>query len=139
VKKGYELLAHTADIGVIARGRDMKEAFVNAACGLFSIIAEPHGVQAKDRIPLEVTAPDREALLVNWLNELIYLSSTREMLFSNFDISSLSDTELKATVGGEKIDRSRHRLIREVKATTYHKLDVEQDADGWRVQVIFDI
>jgi len=139
VKKGYELLAHTADIGVTACGRDMKEAFVNAARGLFGIIAEPHGVQARESIPVEVSAPDREALLVNWLNELIYLSSTREMLFSNFDIKSLSDTELSATVRGEKIDRSRHRLIREVKATTYHKLDVEQDADGWRVQVIFDI
>ena len=139
MKKGYELLAHTADIGIIARGRDMKEAFVNAARGLFSIIAEPRGVQAKDRIPMEVSAPDREALLVNWLNELIYLSSTREMLFSAFEIAMLSDTELRATVGGEKIVRSKHRLIREVKATTYHKLKVEQDADGWRVQVIFDI
>lgn len=139
MKKGFELLAHTADIGIIARGKDMKEAFINAARGLFNIMAEPRGIEVKESVLVKVNALDREVLLVNWLNELIFQTSTREMLFKEFKISYLSDTELKATISGEKIDRSRHRVNREVKAATYHQLKVEETPDGWLAQVIFDI
>jgi len=139
VEKRFELLAHTADIGIIARGKDMKEAFINAARGLFSLMLESGEVEAKEYFHIEVNAPDREALLVNWLSELIYLADAKGMLFSQFNISRLSDIQLSADAGGEKVDGTKHHLKREVKAATYHKLKVEQVQDGWRAQVIFDI
>jgi SHS2 domain-containing protein len=138
VESGFEVIDHTADIGIMAKGADMKQAFANAARGLFSLITDLKSVREIKQRNIEVVAPDREALLVNWLNELIYLFETKEMLFSRFDITSLTDTVLKATAYGEKINRKKHHLRRGVKAATYHMLKIE-DSDGCKVSVLFDI
>lgn len=138
MESGFEVIDHTADIGIMAKGADMKQAFANAARGLFSLITDLKSVREIKQRNIEVVAPDREALLVNWLNELIYLFETKEMLFSRFDITSLTDTVLKATAYGEKINRKKHHLRRGVKAATYHMLKIE-DSDGCKVSVLFDI
>ncbi len=117
----------------------MSRAFENAARGLFSLIIDTNRVKPVLQKRITVTAPDREALLVNWLNELIYLSETERVLFREFNIEEMTDTKLVATAGGERIDRRRHNLKREVKAATYHRLSVEQKPEGWQIQVIFDI
>lgn len=137
--KGFWVIDHTADIGIEAEGVDMKQAFINAARGLFSLIIDLRTVKQKEQHNIEVTAPDREALLVNWLNELIYLFDAKEMLFSRFDITVLTDNTLEAIVSGEKIDIKKHHLKRDVKAATYHMLKVSQTEDGWEVRVVFDI
>ena len=139
MKADFEILNHTADIGIIAYGEDISKVFVNAARGLFSLIIDPQEVSTKKNREIEVTAPDREALLVNWLNELIYLVDAEEVLFKEFDIIEITETKLKAKCYGEKINSKKHHLQREVKAATYHQLKIEQSADGWRAQVIFDI
>ncbi len=139
MKKDFEVIDHTGDSGITAYGADMKQVFTNSARGLFSLITEIDTVAVKEQRDIEVIASDREALLVNWLNELIYLIDTKRVLFKKFDIISLTDTMLKATVYGEKINRKRHHLKREVKAATYHMLKIEQTENGWEAQVIFDI
>ncbi len=135
----FKILEHTADIGIIAYGEDVNKAFINAAKGLFSLIIDPEEVRVKKSREIMVTAPDREALLVNWLNELIYLLDAEGTLFKNFEIINITETELKAKGYGEKINTKKHHLKREVKAATYHQLKIEQTAEGWRAQVIFDI
>jgi SHS2 domain-containing protein len=138
VNKDFEIFDHTADVGIIAYGADLPQAFANAARGLFSLIAELDDVKEVSHRDIEVTASDEESLLVAWLNELVYRFDTEGIIFKRFDISQLSSTHLKARGYGEKIDTSRHRLKTEVKAATYHMLKVEK-SDGFRVQVIFDI
>jgi len=139
VEKDFEFLNHTADIGIIAYGDDLPEAFVNAARGMMSIIAEPEEIEARRVKNIEVAAPDREALLVNWLNELVYIIDAEQVLFKTFEISSLTDTALKAIARGEKIDTGKHHIKIQVKAATYHKLKIEETTEGWRAQVIFDV
>ena len=139
MKKDFEVIDHTADIGIVAYGTDMKQAFANAARGLFSLITELDAIAEKEHHDIKVTAPDREALLVNWLNELIYLFEAKEMLFNRFDITSITNTELRAAGYGEKIDLTKHELKTQVKAATYHMLKVEQTGSGWKAQVIFDV
>jgi SHS2 domain-containing protein len=139
VEKEFEFIDHTADIGVMAYGTDMKLLFTNAARGLFSLITELDSVAVMENRNIRVTAPDREALLVNWLNELIYLFEAKEMLFSRFDIVTITDTQLHAIGYGEKINLAKHELKTQVKAATYHMLKIEQNKDGWRAQVIFDV
>ncbi|MCX6003827.1 MAG: archease [Chloroflexi bacterium] len=138
MRRDFEVIAHTADIGIVAKGADVKQAFANAARGMFSIITELDTVKEKEHRRIEVTAPDREALLVNWLNELIYLFETKEILFNRFDVTHLTDTELKAVGYGEKLDLAKHHLKREVKAATYHTLKIEENG-GCKVRVLFDI
>jgi len=136
--KDFEILDHTADVGIIAYGADMKQAFANAAKGLFSLITELDDIDEVLHRDAELTATDEESLLVEWLNELIYQFDTEGIVFKRFDISQLDNTRLKARGYGEKVNRSKHRLKTGVKAATYHMLKVDKN-DGCQVQVLFDI
>ncbi len=136
--KDFEIFEHTADTGIIAYGKDLRQAFANAARGLFSLITELETVKEVLERDIEVSAADRDSLLVAWLNELIYIFDTEYILFKRFDIIRLGQRHLVARGYGEKVDRARHELKTGVKAATYHMLAVEQK-DGWRLQVLFDI
>jgi len=138
MEKDFEIIDHTADVGIIAYGADISQAFANAARALFSLITELDNVAEVLHRDIEVTASDQESLLVQWLNELIYLFDVEHILFKRFDITKLNNTQLKARNYGEKVDRSKHKLKIGVKATTYHMLKVDK-GDGCQIQVLFDI
>jgi len=136
--KEFEIINHTADVGIIAYGDDIKQAFANAARALFSLITELESVEEVLHRDIELTATDQESLLVEWLNQLIYLFDVENIVFKRFDIIQLNHTQLKARIYGEKVDRAKHKIKTGVKATTYHMLKVDKD-DGCKVQVLFDI
>ena len=136
--KDFEFINHTADVGVIAYGADISQAFANAARAMFSLITELDDIQEALHRDIKVAASDEESLLVEWLNELIYLFDAENIIFKRFDIIQLNATQLRARGYGEKVDPARHKLKTGIKATTYHLLKVNRD-DGCRVQVIFDI
>jgi len=135
--KRFQLIEHTADIGLIAYGRSLAEAFANAAYGLFSIIAELKTVKETESRHLELNEDDAEALLFEWLNRLIYLFDVEMLLFKRFEIRDFDGHRLKATCYGEKYDPSRHQLKTGVKSATYHLLKVDREKN--QVQLIFDI
>ncbi len=137
-EKEFEFIDHTADVGIIAHGVSINQAFANAARGLFSIITDIDDIREALHCDIEVTAPDQESLLVECLNELIYLFDTDNIIFNRFDITRLNNTHLKARAYGEKVDSSRHELKTGVKAATYHMLKVEKN-NGYQAQVLFDI
>jgi len=137
--RAFEVIDHAADVGIIAYGTDIKQIFSNAAFGLFSLITEPESIGAELQRKLEVVAEDRDSLLVEWLNELIYLFDAEHLLFNKFDIDSLTSNRLKATCYGDKFDPLRHKLKLGVKAATYHMLKTDRRSNGYRAQVIFDI
>ena len=139
MKRGFEIIDHTADVGIIAYGADVKELFSNAALALFSLITEPESIEEKLQRGLEISSEDRDSLLVEWLNELIYLFDAEHILFSKFEIEELSRNQLKATCYGEKIDPSKHRIRTGIKAATYHMLEVDRDNNGYKAQIIFDV
>ena len=138
MEEDFQIIDHTADVGIIASGTDMGQAFANAARALFSLITEPDNVQEVLHRDIEITATDEESLLVAWLNELIYLFDAEGTLFKRFDITQLDSTKLKARAYGEQVDNARHELKLGVKAATYHMLKIEKN-DGCKVQVLFDI
>ena len=138
MEKDFEIIDHTADVGIRAYGANMNQAFANAARALFSLITELDDVDEVLHRDTKLTAPDEESLLVEWLNELIYLFDVENILFKRFDITQLNNTQLKARSYGEKVDSSKHKLKTGVKAATYHMLKVDK-SDGCQVQVLFDI
>ena len=138
MNREFEIINHTADVGLVAYGADVSEVFANAAKGLFSLITELDDVREIVRREIELTAPDQESLLVGWLNELIFMFDTEYLLFKRFDIIRISQTELKAAGYGEKVDSSRHEIKIGVKAATYHMLQIEHN-DGVKARIIFDI
>ena len=89
MKKDFEIVNHTADVGIIAYGADVKQAFANAATGLFSLITELDDIQETLYRDIEVTATDKESLLVEWLTELIYRFDTENIIFNRFYLPRL--------------------------------------------------
>jgi SHS2 domain-containing protein len=138
MKEEFEIVDHTADVGIKAYGASMSQAFANAAKALFSLITELDNIDEVLHRDIELVAPDQESLLVEWLNELIYLFDAENIIFKRFDITQLNSTRLKARGYGEKVDSSKHKLKIGVKAATYHMLKVDK-TNGCQVQVLFDI
>jgi SHS2 domain-containing protein len=135
----YELLDHTADVGVLAHGDTLAEAFAHAAEGTYSVMVNLNGVREVEERSLAVEAHDWPSLLVAWLSELLYYTDVESLLFRRFEIAEMEPYRLRATVHGEAIDRQRHELGAGVKAITYHMLEVGEDQDGYRVRVLLDI
>ena len=138
MEKDFEIVNHTADIGIIVHGSSLSETFANAAKALFSLITELDNVEEVLHRDTELVASDQESLLVAWLNELIYLFDTENIIFKRFEVTELSNTHLKARSYGEKVDSLKHELQRGVKAATYHMLRIDK-GDGYKAQVLFDI
>ena len=135
----YKIINHTADVGLVIYGSDMKQLFSNAAFSLVSLIVEPEIILAKTERCVTVYAENYESLLIEWLNELIYLFDAEHILFSKFQIKHLSNDQLIAICYGEAVNRFRHDIKREVKAATYHMLKIERRKPGYKAQVIFDL
>ncbi len=135
----FEILEHTADVGVVARGASLKELFANAALAMSTLMADLKDVRQAEERRIDVEARDREGLMVRWLTELLYYLDAEELLFSRFAVDEMSDTHLRARAFGERIDPDRHRLHFGVKAVTRHMLEVSSGEGGYRAQVLFDI
>jgi len=134
----FELLEHTADVGLVAYGADLSDAFAAAAEGLFSIIADLTTVKETISYRVEVTASDIESLLVEWLNELLFLFDTQNVLLRRFEVQVMPPTHLVGQAWGERYDPARHRLNLGVKAATYHGIWVQSNGEV-RLQVILDV
>ncbi len=136
----FDIIDHTADIGITAYGNDHAEVFSTAANAMFSLIAELDSVEEKVGCHIEKTEGGMEVLLVSWLNELLYIYETEHMLLKRFDIIHLDEKHIEAIAWGEKIDRAKHELKTDIKAATYHLLSIDQSRDGgYAARVIFDI
>lgn len=131
----YEQVEHTADLALRICGQDMRELFANAASAMFCELAEMCTVVPGVQQLVEVDGIDYEALLVNWLNELLYLHETRGEVYSTFDIHELSCQALRATIRGEHTEVVRMQI----KAATFHNLKIERTGTGCVVTVVFDV
>ncbi len=139
MEKKYEVLPTTADVGLIAYGKDLVELFKNAAEGMFDLVAEMENVKPEKEEIVDITSPNLEELLVAWLNELILLFDARWFLAKEYDITELNEKHLKAVVKGETYNAEKHAIKTGIKGATYHKLEVKKINDLWRAQVIFDV
>ncbi len=134
----YKIFEHTADIGIEAYGKNLEEAFENAAKGMFSIITNGGKIEEKIEKDIEINREeDDEMLLVDWLSELIYLYDVEKLVFGNFKVKI--DGKLNAIAYGEKYDRSKHGYGIEIKAVTYHMLEIKRNKKGFVIRVLFDI
>ena len=137
--KRFEILDHTADIGLVVYGKDLKSLFTNAGEGLFYLITDLRKVRRRTERRIRIRKESLERLMVDWLTELLYLHEVENLLFRKFDIESVGENGLGAVVTGEPFQEGFHEIKIEVKAVTYHQIQVEKANSGWRAQVIFDI
>jgi SHS2 domain-containing protein len=121
------------------RGRSLAEIYINAAEAMMATITDRRRLKPRETRLIEVDAPDREALLVSWLNYLLYLYDVDGFLGRIFDIVELSDERLQAVARGEIFDPDRHVAKTAVKAATYHHLEITRRDHGWQATVILDL
>ena len=136
----YELIDHTADIGMRVWAEDLTSLFVRSAEAMFDIIAEkPKSSKdiKKRKFNVNLSAKNTKELFVRWLSELLSLSDSKDVFFTDFSIVSLTETVLNSAVSGV----SRRHIIgkREIKAVTYHDLKIGREGDQYKAEVIFDV
>jgi len=136
---GFEFFGVTADKGIRAWGADRKSVFRQAALGLWSLMVDPMTVECRSMVPVVVEAGDQEALLVAWLNELLYLYEAKDFIGGDCAAQSLTDTRLVAELRGERVEKRRHVTLGHVKAVTYHRLRIGPTTTGWEAQVVVDV
>jgi SHS2 domain-containing protein len=135
----FTILDHPSDLGIEARGTTLAEAYQNAACGLMSLILECARVEPREIRDVTITATDHEQLLVRWLSEILYLYDGQQFASREFHISELGATTLRATLRGEPFSPDKHHTRLDVKAVTYHQIQVREDQGGATVRVFLDI
>jgi SHS2 domain-containing protein len=135
----FEILEHTADIGVRVFGGDMAELLKNAALALMSLITVRESVRPAEEAAFEAEAETGEELLIKMLSEILYLHQARKMVFCEAEIELTDGYRLKAKLRGEKIDPDRHELQLDIKAATYHNLKIQKVGDRFMAEIIFDI
>ena len=144
-KVPWEVLEHTADTGIVVRAGSLPELFERAAAAMFDAMVDLDTVEPRGEAEeVSVLAPDRETLLVAWLSELLSRAEAEGRLYGEFDVRELGGSgdgwRLVARVRGEPVDPSRHAFALEIKAVTYHLLEVREEAPGrWVARVLFDI
>ncbi len=136
---GFTITEHTADVGVHAWGETEAAVFEQAARGMFSLICDPGTIGREETLTVVVEAPERELLLVAWLNELLFLFESQRVLFADFEVLETGESIVRARVMGEVLDPRRHAVCGGVKAATYHQLRLEQTVRGWEAQIILDV
>lgn len=138
--KNYALIEHTADIGMWLKAGNPEELFINSAEAMFDIMAERVSGRKRQRLEkflVTETGDNIEELFINWLNELLSLSQVKEKIFCEFAFEQFGEKNLRAVVSGEDI--ANYRVEKEIKAATYHELEVRKINSSWQAKVIFDV
>jgi SHS2 domain-containing protein len=138
-KQKYRIFDHTADLGLEIYGTDEKELFLNAAIAVFDNITELGHVSVKETRHFSVEGSDREDLLINFFREILYMYNGEGFLLKDCSISAIDDRHVIGTVRGEVFDPEKHRIKKEIKAVTYHQIEVDKTPHGWKGRVIFDV
>ncbi len=138
----FEYLDHTADAEVRGVGDTIEEAFCAAAAGMFNLMVDLNRISPNIPHQVEVSAPRRELLLVEWLGALLGEKEITGLIFSRFTakIEETSDGwRLRGVAWGERLDPMRHHPKLEVKGASYAGLRVEERDGHWIAQCVLDI
>ncbi|MGB5161679.1 MAG: archease [Thermoanaerobaculia bacterium] len=138
----YRFIEHTADMGVEIEGASFESLLSEGLLALTDTLTEVERLNLELELPIDLIAPSREDLLVEWLSEIVYLFETKSVLLRQTDLEVEAEGggwRLRGTVRGERYDPDRHEIKTLIKAVTYHQLRVKSSTTGWSARVIFDL
>lgn len=136
-KAGYQALDHTADVSLRVWAPTLPTLFEQAAKGMMAQMLDLDAVPRTHRRRVHVDAGDRGSLLVEWLNELLYLREVEGETFVHARVTQLTATVLEADVEGGQVDEKA--VFHPIKAATYHDLAIREVPAGYEVTVVFDV
>jgi SHS2 domain-containing protein len=132
---GSEEVEHTADRAFRVRGRNLPDLLENAAHTMVALDGEPPASEPPVRRVIEINGGDRETLLVNWLNEILYLEQTHHEFYDHFLLSHVTDNHLRAQLNGHRLGHS----VTSIKAVTFHNLQIKETSDGLEATIVVDV
>jgi SHS2 domain-containing protein len=143
----FETFEHKADVGVRGKGTTMAKAFEETAKALVEVMVDTESIDPIKSHVINLSAKDEGALLVLFLNELLFLKDTKKMIYSKFRVEIKEDKNdsgekkvlLKAVIFGEKINQKKHEFRVDAKAATYSELKVGKEGNEWIAQCIIDV
>jgi SHS2 domain-containing protein len=135
----FEIVEHTADVAMVVRGEDMAGLLRHSARALYHLTVTGPGFAATHCRSVTIDSVDDDALLVDWLNELLYLLYAEHIAFSEFRFDELAAGRLTAQCCGELLKHEVHKMQREVKAATYHMAHIERVSEGYSARIILDV
>lgn len=133
--KAFEEIEHTADWALRVTGADLADLLRNAAEGMLSLSGAKAADSKPQRHEFDITAPDRETLLVSWLEDILYEMETRRVTFDHFELEIEGEYRLR----GEAQEYPLQRILKFIKAVTFSDLDIEDVPDGLMTRVVFDV
>jgi SHS2 domain-containing protein len=139
MQRGFVILDHPSDLGIEARGASLSEAFCEAAKGMMSVIVDSTSAGSEERRVIRLAGADREQLLVKWLSEILYLYDGERIVPEQFIIEELTTTQLAGEIRGTILSSGVHSAKLDVKAVTYHQLEIVSNSREHIVRVYLDI
>jgi len=133
--KKYEILEHRADLKIRAFGKNKEELFLNMLLGMCES-QRTKVLPEKVKREIKISSPELSSLLVDFLSEVLYLTQVNKEVYSEVNFKKFIDTEIEAELLGQKVES----FGEDIKAVTYHSLDIHQKKDGiWEATVLFDV
>jgi SHS2 domain-containing protein len=138
-KLDFSVLDHTADLRIRIRGKDLRDLFEKAAKSMTHVMVKGVSPENADTLELSVPGTDVSDLMVRWLGEILYLFEGEHQVVTAVKINTISPTYLDATLKTVPFDLNLHEVLCEVKAVTYHQIEVVQEDDRWETRVTLDL
>ena len=143
MEERFKFLEHSADVFIESYGKNLEEAFQNAAIGLGFLIIESDNVETKQEVSIEVEAEDKQALLFDFLSKFLYYQDAESLVFHDVTVEKIEQRDdkwfISAKARGEEFDPQKHDQGTHVKAITYHGLEIEESKDKYRIKYLVDI
>ena len=135
----YELIDHTADIGIRVNEPSIKDLFQTAAHAMYDQVTDRSKLKGMYIKEIHVKGMDRPDLLINWLRELLWCWTIDSQLVKQIKITEMYDDQIRANFFYDEFDPVQHEILKDVKAVTYHGISVDETDTGWEATIIFDV
>ena len=137
---GYRVFDHTADLGIEVTGRTLEELYAEAAVAVFDLLTDLRAVRPRSSREIDVGGENPSDLLIDFIREVLYAWNGEGFLVKSCSIRQMAPTRVAAVLKGEGFDPARHRIVREIKAVTYHGSEIRRTTEGgYAARVVFDV
>ena len=138
-KPDFSILDHTSDLGITVRGPNLKKLFEWAAKSMTQIMVSSEPSLEPKVVEISIPGTDLADLMVRWLGEILYLFAGEKEVVTDIEIDSIIPSHLHATLTTVPFDPNLHEILYEIKAVTYHQIEVTEKANNWEARIIFDL
>ncbi len=138
-ENGWKEIEHDADLGLHVKAQSVPMLFQNAANGMINLMLDVAGIEARSQETVEVEATDGEGLLIEWLEEILFLFEVEKFAPFQAEVLRFKNYALTGSVRGERYAPKKHEVKNSIKAVTWHNLLIKKSDGFYETRIIFDV